>query len=200
VLYAPLSAIVLTVVAFTAVGAPVLVMATAWLIALAEEAATLTLIATRIGTQGFTGGSRIGLRMPGPFGREIREVQPSDAFVPRSTTALDHHAQKIERVQTADGRDTLSGSLAISFVPGQARGAIHVAFCPPFVLVPRLDYRQVAGPVAGIKVGQLLPHGARFDVKLDRPAEAALQIMLEVKATSENGADDEKGPDAQARI
>jgi hypothetical protein len=41
-----------------------------------------------------------------------------------------------------------------------------VAFCPPFAGTPELTAVQLDGPEARIKIAQLLPYGARLDVKL----------------------------------
>jgi len=93
--------------------------------------------------------------------------------------------QRFERVQSADGRDVLAGSLSTRLRGGQSRAYVHVAFCPPFATVPQVDFRQVSGPAARVKAGQVLPHGARFDVKLDNPAAEAVNLVLEVRAVHE---------------
>ena len=76
-----------------------------------------------------------------------------------------------------------SGSLTARIVPGQVTAHVHVAFCPPFANVPQLDFRQVSGPTARIKVGQVLPHGVRFDVKLEQPATDSASLCLEMRAS-----------------
>ena len=101
---------------------------------------------------------------------------------PSRPVGLDRASQRIERVQLADGADRLVGTLMAYFAPDQITAHVHVAFCPPFAAVPRIDYRQTVGPAARIKVGQLLPHGVRFDVKLAGRPQAATQLVLEVRA------------------
>lgn len=92
-------------------------------------------------------------------------------------------AQRVERVQAVDGRDVLAGTLTTRLSAGQVTAHVHVAFCPPFAIVPRLDFRQAAGPTARIKLGQVLPHGARIDVKLDAPSPGPVFLELEIRAT-----------------
>ena len=94
-------------------------------------------------------------------------------------------AQRIERVQAVDGRDILAGTLSTRLAAGQVTAHVHVAFCPAFESVPRLDFRQAAGPAARIKLGQVLPHGARIDVKLDAPPAEPVFLELEVRAAKE---------------
>ena len=81
----------------------------------------------------------------------------------------------------------LAGTLTARLAPGQVTAHVHVAFCPPFPRVPQLDFRQVAGPPARIKVGQMLPHGVRFDVRLEGPSTEPATLCLEVRASHAAG-------------
>jgi len=74
--------------------------------------------------------------------------------------------QQLTRSTTADGCDVLSGWLRLDLAPSQRTGNLHVAFCPPFAGTPELTAVQLDGPEARIKIAQLLPYGARLDVKL----------------------------------
>jgi hypothetical protein len=74
--------------------------------------------------------------------------------------------QQLTRSTTAEGGDVLSGWLRLDLAPSQRTGNLHVAFCPPFAGTPELTAVQLDGPEARIKIAQLLPYGARLDVKL----------------------------------
>jgi hypothetical protein len=90
--------------------------------------------------------------------------------------------QQFVRSHAADGRETLSGWLRLSFVPGQRQATAHLAFCPPFVHTPEFDVRQTEGPSARVKAGQILAYGARLEVKLAAPAEHPLAVRLQFSA------------------
>lgn len=195
--YLPTGALALTALALTSFRAPFVVLML-WAMVVVEEAAARLLL--REGLPGTLG--RLGLRErrrwlggrvsseSGPESPAIDERPgPADsepaagrtlAHVDRVTSA--RFAQRIERVQSVDGTDLLSGTLTARLAPGQITAHVHVAFCPPFSRVPRLDFRQMAGPAARIKVGQVLPHGVRFDLKLNTPAAEPVTLSLEVRA------------------
>jgi hypothetical protein len=64
--------------------------------------------------------------------------------------------------------------------PGQRSANLHLAFCPPFARSPRISVQQREGPAARVKEGQLLPYGARLDLKLAQAAETATSLVLEI--------------------
>ncbi len=84
--------------------------------------------------------------------------------------------------QAADGVEELSGWLRIAFVAGQRTGSLHVAFCPPFVATPELAVEQLEGPEARLKTAQLMPYGARLDLKLAAAAEEPTSVLLQFSA------------------
>jgi hypothetical protein len=88
--------------------------------------------------------------------------------------------QQLVRRREPDGSEWLNGSLRVDFAPGQRVASAHVAFCPPFFRTPDCEAESVDGPDCQVKVSQLAPHGARFEVRLDRPAESAESVMLEI--------------------
>ena len=90
--------------------------------------------------------------------------------------------QQQVRSRSPDGTELLRGWLRVPLVPGQRSASVHVAFCPPFGRAPRVEVEQRAGPSARIKSAQLLPHGARFDLKLAQPSESAGFILVEFSA------------------
>ena len=90
--------------------------------------------------------------------------------------------QQLTRSQAADGTEELFGWIRLPFAPGQRTGCIHVAFCPPLCVTPEVTVEQIEGPDARIKTAQLLPYGARFDLKLAATAEASTAVVLQFLA------------------
>jgi hypothetical protein len=85
---------------------------------------------------------------------------------------------QLTRMQTADGGDIINARVAAAFEPGQRTTSIHVAFCPPFAVLPEVEFEQTDGPEARIKLGQLLPQGVRLDVKLAAPGPAVIEVAI----------------------
>ena len=79
--------------------------------------------------------------------------------------------QQLTLRATADGGQELSGWLRMPLAAGQRTGSLHVAFCPAFGQAPQVEVEPVCGPDCRIKAAQVLPYGARLDVKLDEPAK-----------------------------
>jgi len=90
--------------------------------------------------------------------------------------------QQLTRSQAADGTEELFGWIRLPFAVGQRTGCIHVAFCPPLCVTPEVTVEQIEGPDARIKTAQLLPYGARFDLKLAAAAEASTTVVLQFLA------------------
>jgi hypothetical protein len=93
--------------------------------------------------------------------------------------------QQLTRSRADDGSEVLAGWLRLAFEPGQRQATAHLAFCPPFAQVPELDVRQIEGPAARVKTGQVLPYGARLEVKLNVAAEHPLDIRLRFSARAD---------------
>lgn len=87
--------------------------------------------------------------------------------------------QQVVRRREPDGSETIAGWLRAE-VPAAARHATaHVAICPPFEGRPKCFAEQMDGPPAQIKVAQVLPHGVRFEIKLDEPGAEAADVLVE---------------------
>jgi hypothetical protein len=97
-------------------------------------------------------------------------------------TLPDDVTQQFTRSQTADGTEAISGWLRLAFAAGQRTGSLHVAFCPPFAAMPELEVEQVDGPEARVRTAQLLPYGARLDLKLLAPADESTAVLLQFSA------------------
>ena len=86
--------------------------------------------------------------------------------------------QQLTLRTTAEGGQELSGWLRIRLVAGQRTGSLHVAFCPSFDAAPQVQAEAVSGPDCRIKAAQVLPYGARLDVKLDEPAAEDQSVLV----------------------
>ena len=91
-------------------------------------------------------------------------------------------SQQITLGNTKDGRNLYRGWIRATFQARQRIETIHVAFCPPFETTPTLTARQVQGPPATTKISQLLPYGARLELRLDAPAEGESRVLFSFSA------------------
>jgi hypothetical protein len=93
--------------------------------------------------------------------------------------------QQLTRSTAADDTEELAGWLRIPFAAGQRTGSVHLAFCPPFAHTPELMVEQIDGPPARIKTAQVLPYGARLDLKLHSLEETPAAVVLQFSARLE---------------
>jgi hypothetical protein len=112
----------------------------------------------------------------GPPESPVCRTKTPDPFIAEEVT------QQLTRSQAADGAEELAGWLRLPFAVGQRTGSVHVAFCPPLRVTPELAVEQIDGPEARIKTAQLLPYGARFDLKLAAAAEEDTSVLLQFSA------------------
>ncbi|MFO0896592.1 MAG: hypothetical protein U0836_04085 [Pirellulales bacterium] len=93
---------------------------------------------------------------------------------------LEPDVQQLQtRTRDESGFERVSGWQRVAFAAGAQSAAAHVAFCPPLERAPQLAVHQLEGPDAQIKVGVSQPFGARFDLRLPKPAAAPCEIVLE---------------------
>jgi hypothetical protein len=90
--------------------------------------------------------------------------------------------QQLTRSRAADGIEEISGWLRTCFAAGQRTASVHVAFCPPLAAVPELAVEQIDGPEARIKTAQVLPYGARVDLKLAAASGEPASVLLQFSA------------------
>jgi hypothetical protein len=88
--------------------------------------------------------------------------------------------QQLTRFRDDDGRESIVGTLRADFVTGQRTAELYMGFCPPFDATPACEIEQSDGPPARLASGQVLPHGARIEVRLMEPARAAAQVSIDV--------------------
>ncbi len=86
--------------------------------------------------------------------------------------------QQMTRSRSPDGGEAFSGWLRVPVAVGQRTANVHLAFCPAFAQVPRVSIRQQDGPPARIRPVQVLPYGARFDLKLAQQCDEDTTLVL----------------------
>jgi hypothetical protein len=109
--------------------------------------------------------------------RQLPEDAPTDD--PESPQVL----QQLTRLRTADGHESIHGTLTAEFSPGERQTTLHVAFCPPFEAIPEVEVNIADDSDATVKLTQLLHHGAQLELRLPEPAEDPLHITIEFSAT-----------------
>jgi hypothetical protein len=122
-----------------------------------------------------------------------REPAPQTSEVPGASDALvGKHAlspqvvceadvlQEFVRSRQPGGAEQLSGWMRVSLSPGQRTAVVHLAFCPPFARTPAVTVVQHEGPAARIKAVQVLPFGARMDLKLAQAPPSNADVLLEI--------------------
>lgn len=114
---------------------------------------------------------------------------PADA-APTASPQSSHYLQQTTRLRTETGDEFVAGTVAAEFQAAQRHQSVHVAFCPPFHTTPLVDAFALSGPPAKVKLAQILPHGARFDVRLTAPASQSACVVVEFIAAEPLDMDD----------
>ena len=97
--------------------------------------------------------------------------------------------RRIERTRGPGGEDICWGQVRTTFQAGQRTAPIHIVFCPPFAVIPTLHFEQVQGPDASVKATQILPYGARLEVRLARTESIPTDARIEFSAIDEASED-----------
>jgi hypothetical protein len=119
---------------------------------------------------------------------EILQKRPSTILSEENIAEADlplEVTQQLTRSTTAEGADEFAGWVRAPFAAGQRTSSVHLAFCPQFARTPELVVEQIDGPEARIKTAQVLPYGARLDLKLQTPAETPETVVLQFSARTE---------------
>ncbi len=103
------------------------------------------------------------------------------------TVPGDQVTQQFIRFHSAEDGDVFSGWLRLAVPAGSRTMSVHVAFCPPFSRAPAVQVEQVDGPPGRIHTVQVLPYGARLDVKLSQASEEATVVLLRFAASLRDG-------------
>jgi hypothetical protein len=96
-------------------------------------------------------------------------------------------SQRFVRYQGADAEDVFSGWLRVPMAAGSRAAAAHIAFCPAFARAPVVEVEQEDGPPSRIQAAQVLPYGARLDIKLNHTTEEEASVLLRFTATLSDG-------------
>jgi hypothetical protein len=106
-------------------------------------------------------------------------------LAPQSTLLSSEVVQQQTRTRLANGMDRLSVWLQMPLAASERNATAHVAFCPPFLEIPRISLRQTAGPAGRIRAVQILPHGVRLELKLDlsprQPQRVSVEFVAETR-------------------
>jgi len=108
-------------------------------------------------------------------------------LAPQSPPLTSEVVQQQTRSRLANGVDRLSGWLQMSLATGERNATAHIAFCPPFMEVPKISLRQTAGPAGRIRAVQILPHGVRLELKLDLSPRQPQRVSVEFVAETRGG-------------
>ena len=120
-----------------------------------------------------------------------QDAVATDDLLRRDKACLAHGSppreivQQLTRVRTPEDTEELRGWLRVPLASGQRTESVHLAFCPPLAATPELLVEQIDGPEARLKTGQLLPDGARIDLKLVSAADEPASVVLEFVAGAE---------------
>jgi hypothetical protein len=90
--------------------------------------------------------------------------------------------QQYSRVRSAEGQDTISGTLVAEFAVGERQVTVYAGFCPPFELLPEVEVYVADDFDAEVKLIQVLHNGAQIEVRLSEPAEEPASVVIEFVA------------------
>ena len=145
-----------------------------WAVLIAEEAWAWRLVSP-LARRGRGAGGEGLARLHRPVADDESPQEPANEVL-----------QQLTRRTTAEGGQELTGWLRMPLATGQRTGSLHVAFCPPFAQPPTVEAEAASGPDCRIKMGQVLAHGVRLDVKLEAAAEADESVLLWFYAVTDN--------------
>ena len=173
-----------------------------WAILAVEETASLLIGPRWLGDRARRGGARAAEPLPQSPDAEadgLSATRPLESPPQRSEEVSPDYlppevSQQITRCRDGDGSDVLYGMLRGRLEPGQRSLSFHVAFCPPFDRVPDLSDEQVEGPPAAVKQGQVLPYGARLDLRLRSASEEPQSVVLRIYAQSKPNGSADRSP------
>ena len=120
---------------------------------------------------------------------DVHEESPETEALAAETIAAEMIAdesitQQMTRRREDDATESIEGWVRVDFAAGQRHAAAHLAICPPLDRVPHCFAEPSDGPAATVKVGQVLTHGVRLDVKLDAPTSEPACVLVEFSLQS----------------
>jgi hypothetical protein len=108
--------------------------------------------------------------------RDASDVVTEDAV--NAMISEEGLSQSLTRKTLADGTEEISGVLCGRFNPKQRSENLHVAFCPPLDEVPTIDFSQLSGAPARIKLGEIQTFGARFELRLSSAHTEESEVVI----------------------
>ena len=82
----------------------------------------------------------------------------------------------------ANGQVAISGFARVELATEQRQASEHIPFCPPLAGTPSLEVEQLEGPNARVKVADVLPHGARLEIRLQDVPREPVEVLVEFHA------------------
>jgi hypothetical protein len=113
-------------------------------------------------------------------------AEPPLASIPPPPTTVLHGRlqQRLERYESAEGVDCVSGHVRLSIPAGGKVTHAHVGFCPAFAATPSVEVTtDYDGVEAVVTAAEVLPWGVRIECRLSEPAEEPLEIPVDLLAT-----------------
>jgi hypothetical protein len=98
--------------------------------------------------------------------------------------------QELIRTRAADGVELIRGKIIAEFAPHERSAVLHVAFAPPFEMLPEVHAECVRGPRCDVKIAQILHQGIRLEVRLQRASTAPRRATIEFSASGRSLAAD----------
>ena len=93
--------------------------------------------------------------------------------------------QRLARYDVPGGGDCLRGRINIAVGAGVRSAQGHVGFCPAFAELPAVEVTtDYDGVEATVSAAEVLPWGVRVEVRLAEPAEAPLEIPVDLSVRS----------------
>jgi hypothetical protein len=170
-------------IAVSAIGADVRGLALLWTILAGEELRAWWSVIGLYRRRAASLGGAVNDREAIPETSEV--PQTSEVYVGKGAHSVPVASQadvlqEFVRSRQPGGAERLNGWMRVPLVPGQRNASVHLAFCPPFVCTPSVTVTQQEGPAARIKTAQVLPFGARLDLKLAEPSLSNENVLLEI--------------------
>ncbi len=116
----------------------------------------------------------------------LAETTTQPAYSPR--VSPHEISQQVQRALTQDQRDSCFGWVRAHFHAQQRTENLHLAFCPPFLTTPTVDLQQLDGPPLQIKAAQVLPYGARVELRLARASDQPVTATIGFTAVEQERA------------
>lgn len=92
-----------------------------------------------------------------------------------------HGSQWQRRHTEGPLNDCLTGMTCAEFAAGRKQTVVHVAFCPPFSVVPRFTC-EASDVAARCRVAAVYPYGARIEVKRTGDCTERARVAIEFTA------------------